>query len=189
MRVIEELEEINKTSMTGGTLKERLSKLPEEDRSRLREYEEKVQSCESNINKLSKLFVDGHTTYGDKFLDLGSLPDCIQAVTAVYSYTTQLWGKIRGEAEGRVSTRRFIENVSHWKIKSYANEKAKQDLRLTQKDVESIAASRNENYYILEREWGLLYSRISACKDVLETHLKSLDLLWKTGRTEWSATR
>ena len=60
---------------------------------------------------------------------------------------------------------------------------------MTQKDVESIAAGKNANYYVLEREWGMLYSRINACKDVLDTHLKSLDLLWKTGRTEWSATR
>lgn len=170
-------------------LQERLSGLPEEASSRLLDYENKVQACESSVNKLSKLFVDGHTTYGDKFLDLGSLPDCIQAVTAAYSYTTQLWGKVRGEAEAHESTRKFIENISHWKVKSYANKKSGQDMKLTQKDVESIAAGKNANYYVLEREWGMLYSRINACKDVLDTHLRSLDLLWKTGRTEWSATR
>ena len=179
------------------SLQSRLAGLPDECRSVIMYYDAKVEACEKQINQLCELFDNGHANVGGRFLDLGNIPSCVQAVTAAFSHASMLWGDIRGKSNSSETRRKFMDSYSFGKVKSFAKQKSesngktadKDGLKLTQKDVESIVVQKNETYYILEREWNMLYARIGACKEILETYLKSLDLIWKSGRTEWSSTR
>lgn len=117
--------------------------------------------------------------YGDLTLERSS--QVATCLTALYSTATMLWGEARGTVQKTELIRKYYDSSKYVKIKQkYIVDGTK----ATQKDIESLVAINNKDYIKEEIMWDEMYSKLGAIRDVFETQLKTIDMVWRMRRVE-----
>lgn len=117
--------------------------------------------------------------YGDLTIERAS--QVATCLTALYSTATMMWGEARGTVQKTELIRKYYDSSKYVKLKQkYAEDGTK----TTQKDIESLVAINNKDYIKEEIMWNELYSKLGAVRDVFETQLRTIDMIWKMKRVE-----
>lgn len=117
--------------------------------------------------------------YGDLTMERSS--QVATCLTALYSTATMLWGEARGTVQKAELIRKYYDSSKYAKIKQKYTEEG---TRATQKDIESLVAINNKDFIKDEIKWNELYARLGAIRDVFETQLRTVDMIWKMRRVE-----
>lgn len=117
--------------------------------------------------------------YGDLTMERSS--QVATCLTALYSTATMLWGETRGTVQKAELIRKYYDSSKYAKIKQKYTEEG---TKATQKDIESLVAINNKDFIKDEIKWNELYARLGAIRDVFETQLRTVDMIWKMRRVE-----
>ena len=117
--------------------------------------------------------------YGDLTMERSS--QVATCLTALYSTATILWGEARGTVQKAELIRKYYDSSKYAKIKQKYTEEG---TKATQKDIESLVAINNKDFIKDEIKWNELYARLGAIRDVFETQLRTVDMIWKMRRVE-----
>jgi len=117
--------------------------------------------------------------YGDLTMERSS--QVATCLTALYSTATMLWGEARGTVQKAELIRKYYHSSKYAKIKQKYTEEG---TKATQKDIESLVAINNKDFIKDEIKWNELYARLGAIRDVFETQLRTVDMIWKMRRVE-----
>jgi hypothetical protein len=117
--------------------------------------------------------------YGDLTMERSS--QVATCLTALYSTATMLWGEARGTVQKAELIRKYYDSSKYAKIKQKYTEEG---TKATQKDIESLVAINNKDFIKDEIKWNELYARLGAIRDVFETQLRTVDMIWKMRRVE-----